>query len=275
MEYYGRQEENNYPKAFAISTVIMAGLLALSFFIIASRAMPVEEVGTGGIIVNYGTSVIGMGDDYMSVDEPSASPDANNTPPDKVTTEPNPSNNPSSEVSDKSIVTQDLEDAPEIVSNEKSNASNPSVSLPAKENKPTVNQNALYKGKKNDGTGKGDGTGNSPGNQGDKDGDPLSPNYGEGGSGNGGVALTLANRRFVSTPKIDDQSQISGRIAVEIRVDKTGEVVFARAGARGTTIGDLTLRRKCEAAVLGARLNQLESAPDVQIGVVMFNFKVR
>lgn len=272
---YGTQEQNNYPKAFAISTVIMAGLLALSFFIIASRAMPPEEVGTGGIIVNYGTSVVGMGDDYMSVDEPSAAPDANNTPPDKVITEPTPDKTPSSEATDKSIVTQDAEDAPEIVSKEKSKSSNPSVSAPAKESKPTVNQNALYKGKKNDGTGKGDGTGNEPGNQGDKDGDPLSPDYGEGGSGNGGVRLSLANRRFLSTPQIDDKGQSSGKIAVEIRVDKTGEVIFARAGARGTTLSDLSLWRKCEAAVMGAKLNQLESAPDVQIGVVMFNFKVR
>lgn len=272
---YGRQEENNYPKAFAISTLVMGGLLALSFFIIASRAMPPEEVGTGGIIVNYGTSVVGMGDDYMSVDEPSAAPDANKTPPDKVITEPTPSKTPSSEATDKSIVTQDAEEAPEIVSKEKSKTTNPSVSAPAKESKPAVNQNALYKGKKNDGAGKGDGTGNEPGNQGDKDGDPLSPNYGEGGSGNGGVRLSLANRRFLSTPQIDDKGQSSGKIAVEIRVDKTGEVIFARAGAKGTTLSDLSLWRKCEAAVLGAKLNQLESAPDVQIGVVMFNFKVR
>jgi len=272
---YGLKEENNYPKAFAISTVIMAGLLALSFFIIASRAMPPEEVGTGGIIVNYGTSVIGMGDDYMSVDEPSAAPDANETAPDKVITDPTPTNTPSSEVTDKSIVTQDAEDAPEIVSKENTKSNTPSVSTPSKESKPTVNQNALYKGKKNDGTGKGDGTGNEAGNQGETDGDPLSPNYGEGGSGNGGVALTLANRRFLSSPRIDDKGQLAGKIAVEIRVDKTGEVIFARAGARGTTLSDLTLWRKCEAAVLGAKLNRLESAPDVQIGVVMFNFKVK
>ncbi len=272
---YAQQEQNNYPKAVIISTAIMGVFLLLSFLIIASRAMPPEDVGTGGIIVNYGTSVIGMGDDYMSVDEPSAAPDANNTPPDKVLTESNPTSQPSAEVTDKSIVTQDVEDAPEIVSKEKSSSTNPSVSLPAKENKPTVNQNALYKGKKNDGTGKGDGTGNEPGNQGDKDGDPLSPDYGEGGSGNGGVALTLANRRFVSIPRIEDRGQSAGKIAVEIRVDKTGEVIFARAGARGTTLSDLTLWRKCEAAVLGARLNRLESAPEVQIGVVMFNFKVK
>ncbi len=272
---YRQPEENNYPKAFAISTGIMVSFLLLSFFIIASRATPPEEVGTGGIIVNYGTSVIGMGDDYMSIEEPSTAPDANNVAPDKVQPNAEKVTKATSEISDKSIVTQDAEDAPAIVTKDKSSASNPTVSLPAKENKPSVNQNALYKGKKNDGSGKGDGTGNIPGNQGDKDGDPLSPNYGEGGSGNGGVSLSLANRRFLSIPSIEDKGQSAGRIAVEIRVDKTGEVVFARAGAKGTTLSDLKLWRKCEAAVLGARLNQLESAPDVQIGVVMFNFKVK
>ena len=110
---------------------------------------------------------------------------------------------------------------------------------------------------------------------GSKNGDPLSPNYGEGGSGFGGLSLSLANRRFVSIPRIDDDGQNAGKIAVEIKVDKNGVVVFARAGARGTTLSDLKLWRKCEAAVTGARLNQLESAPDVQIGVVVFNFKVR
>ncbi|HYK76287.1 MAG TPA: energy transducer TonB [Daejeonella sp.] len=271
------QEENNYPKAFAISTAIMAGFLALSFFIIASRATPPEEVGTGGIIVNYGTSDIGMGDDYMSVDEPSVAPNANQTAPDKVVTNPTPVPTPSSEVSDKSIVTQNAEDAPEIVTKKEKSTTTapPTVSLPAKENKPAVNQNALYKGKQNDGVGKGDGTGDAPGNQGSKDGDPLAPNYGEGGSGFGSVSLTLANRKFVDIPRIEDQGQSSGKIAVEIRVDKNGEVVFARAGARGTTLSDLALWRKCESAVLGARLNRLESAPDVQVGVVMFNFKVK
>jgi hypothetical protein len=50
---YRRQEENNYPKAYAISTGIMLALLVISYFIVASRVEP--DTGTGGIIVNYGT----------------------------------------------------------------------------------------------------------------------------------------------------------------------------------------------------------------------------
>jgi len=271
---YQRQEDNNYPKAFAISSAIMGGLLVISFFIIASRVQP-EEIGTGGIIVNYGTSDIGMGDDYMSIEEPSAAPDANNTPPDKVITDQETETDPSSEVTDKSIATQNTEDAPEIVSKEKATAKSPSVSLPAKENKPVVNQNALYKGKKNDGSGRGDGTGTVPGNQGSKDGDPLSPDYGEGGSGFGGVALDLKSRRFTNLTVPKDDGQKYGRVAVRISVDKNGVVVDAIAGVKGTTLSDKAIWEKCRQAVLGSSLNKLESAPDIQRGVVMFNFKVR
>ncbi|MES3017311.1 MAG: energy transducer TonB [Bacteroidota bacterium] len=270
---YQRQEENNYPKAFAISTGIMGVLLAVSFLIIASKVEP-EEIGTGGIIVNYGTSVIGMGDDYMSIEEPSTAPDANNTPPDKVT-ENQEVADPVSEVTDKSIVTQNSEDAPEIATKEKSTAKSPSVSAPTKESKPTVNQNALYKGKKNDGKGAGDGTGDVAGNQGSKDGDPLSPDYGEGGSGFGGVALSLANRRFTNLNIPKDDGQKYGRVAVRIFVDKNGLVVNAIPGVKGTTLSDKAIWEKCRLAVMGASLNKLESAPETQIGVVMFNFKVK
>ncbi|HEY1025822.1 MAG TPA: energy transducer TonB [Sphingobacteriaceae bacterium] len=265
------REENNYPKAIAFSLTTVGILLAISYFIVIG--MPKQEVGTGGIIVNYGTVEEGMGEDYMSVEEPSMDPNANNTPPDNVSE--TPSETPSIQSSDKAVVTQNTEDAAAISTKEKKSSPTPATSAEDKPAQPAINQNALYKGKKNNATGKGDGTGSSPGNQGEQDGDPLSPNYGKGGSGFGDVNLSLANRRFVSIPAIEDKGQSSGKIAVEIRVDKTGTVVFARAGARGTTLSDLSLWQKCERAVLGARLNQLESAPDVQIGVVVFNFKVK
>ncbi len=266
-------EENNYPKAFAISTGLMILFLVVSFFYLIGTPFTPDQIGTGGVIVNFGTSEEGMGDDYMSIEEPSVSENANNTPPDKVLPD-NQQQTPTSQSSDKTVLTQDAEDAPEIVTRDKS-SENPSTSKATENSKPTVNQNALYKGKRNDGTGKGDGTTGTPGNQGDKDGDPLAPNYGSGGSGFGNVNLSLASRRFISLPRIEDDGQSTGKIAVQIRVDKLGKVVYARAGVKGTTLNHPGLWRKCEQAVMGARLNQLESAPDEQSGTVVFNFKVR
>ncbi|WP_207428656.1 energy transducer TonB [Pedobacter sp. SYSU D00535] len=268
------REENNYPKALLFSTGVMAILLLISYFIVFGMNMPQEIVGTGGIVVNYGTVDEGMGSDFMSIEEPSVAPNASTTPPNKVVENPEAQPTPSSENSDRAVVTQDAEDAPVVTTSKKSSSPTPSTSPQTRESKPTVNEAALYKGKKNNGTGQGDGTGNKPGNQGDPDGDPLASSYGKGGSGFGNTQLDLSGRRFVNLPKIEDEGQRSGKIAVEIRVDKTGQVVYARAGVRGTTLSDKDLWEKCERAVLGARLNQLESAPDVQMGKVVFNFKV-
>lgn len=269
------QEENNYPKALLLSGGLMAAFLLISYLIVFGMPVP-QEVGTGGIVVNYGTSEVGMGDDFMSIEEPSVDPNANNTPPDRVVPDAETVPTPSAESSEKSVVTQESEDAPAVSTPQKPTSS--PVAAPSKEvkeSKPVVNQNALYKGKKSTGTGGGDGTGNTPGNQGDPDGDPLAPNYGKGGSGFGDTKLSLKGRHFLNLPRINDEGQLSGRIYVEIRVDKSGEVVYARAGVKGTTLSDQSLWRKCEQAVMGASLNQLESAPDVQIGVVVFNFKVK
>lgn len=273
--YYHIQEENNLPKALGISSIVMILLGVIGFFIVFGQA-ELPEYGTGGIIVNYGTSEEGMGDDYMSVEEPSMDENANNVRPDRVVPTETPTPTPTQQVSDKAVATQDMEDAPAVAKSTKpvKNAA-PETTKEVKNSTPAVNTNALYKGKKNNGTGQGDGTGTTPGNQGERDGDPLASNYGKGGSGFGNAMISLANRRFTVAPKIDDNGQQAGIVAVEFKVDKNGIITYARAGAKGTTISDGSLWSKCERAVRGARLNEIANAPDSQTGIIKFNFKLR
>jgi hypothetical protein len=267
------KEENNYPKAIAISSAIMAVLLILSFFIAIGTFKPAEEAGMGGMVVNYGTSVEGMGTDYTSMEEPSADPNANNQVPDKVVPEQQVTPTKSAESSDKEITTQNTEEAVSISTKKSNKPSNPTAVTNDKPAPPAVNQNALYKGKANKGTGQGDGTGTTPGNQGSANGDPMANNYGEGGSGFGNTPIAL--RRFTNLVTPQDDGQKTGKIAVRITINKQGVVVDAIAGVKGTTLQDLDLWAKCKAAVMGARLNQSDSAPDLQVGVVVFNFKVK
>lgn len=271
---YPHQEKNYYPRSIMISSGIFLGFLLISYFILIGN--PMAEFGTGGLIVNYGTSEQGMGDDMMSIEEPSTDPNANQTLPDKVVPDQSPDVVASQQSSDKSIVTQDVEDAPAVVTKAEKPTVAPPVATPEKkESKPVVNPNALYTGKKNNASGSGDGTGTVPGNQGTADGDPLAPDYGEGGSGFGDASLSLENRRFVSPPRIEDKGQLAGRVAVEITVNRQGTIISARAGVRGSTLSDPSLWDKCEKAALGAQLNQLEKAPQTQRGVIMFVFKVK
>jgi outer membrane biosynthesis protein TonB len=216
-----------------------------------------------------------MGDDLMSIEEPSMDPNANQTLPDKVIPDNSPDVVASQQSSDKTIVTQDTEDAPAVVTKENKPNPTPVATPEKKESKPTVNPNALYTGKKNNASGAGDGTGTTAGNQGTLEGDPLSPDYGEGGSGFGNTSLSLENRRFINPPRIEDNGQLAGRVAVEITVNRQGTIISARAGVRGSTLNDPVLWEKCEKAAMGAQLNQLEKAPQTQRGVIMFVFKVR
>jgi len=267
-------EENNYPKAIAISTGIMGFLLLISFFIVIGSFQPPEDLGMGGMVVNYGTAAEGMGDDYTSIEEPSADPNANGKAPDKVTPEQKVTPVTTTQSSDKEIQTQNTEDA--IAVNTKSTKASTSSPTQVTEDKlaqPTINQNALYKGKKNDGQGKGDGTGDTPGNQGSINGDPLANNYGEGGSGFGNKPIEL--RRFSNLVIPKDDGQKTGKIAIRIYFNKAGDITRANQELKGSTITDTELVNKCIQAVLNSSLSRTDVGGDNQTGVVVFNFKVK
>jgi outer membrane biosynthesis protein TonB len=267
MEY---REENNYPKAFLATGIILGLLMALCYFIVFLPPPKLDE-GTGGILVNYGTTDQGMGTDYMSTEQPSVAEKANHVKPDKLTPTP-PSEKVQADNSDKKILTQNNEDAPEVATSKKKATAN--VAAPATKSvaKPLVNQAALYKGKANGGTGAGDGATNTPGNQGKPNGSTLTNNYNGTGSGNGG-SLDLKQRSFISKPSVSDDNRSMGKIVIQIHVDKSGNIIQAEV-FRGTTISDNNLIDKCINAVKNSKINALETAPDTQIGEVTFVFRV-
>lgn len=273
MSSYHFPEENNFPKALWISGSIMGGLLLISFFVMIGSSLP--QFGMGGIIVNYGTSEFGMGEDYMTVDEPSMDPNANHVRPDRIDPNLSPEPTPSQQVTEQTVATQDMDDAPAVAANETKKANATETTAEKKDSKPTVNPNALYTGRRNNATGQGDGTGDTPGNQGSLLGDPLAPNYGEGGSGDGNMGISIANRRWEVPPKIEDNGQQSGIVAVEVHVAPNGMITYARAGVKGTTLPDKVLWEKCEQALRGARLNRLDRAPTVQKAIVPIRFRLK
>jgi len=273
--YYQIKEENNLPKAFGYSAIVMAILVAIGFFIVFGQPS-IPEYGMGGIVVNYGTSDVGMGDDYMSIEEPSMDENANNVRPDRVVPTEVPTPSPTQQVSDKAVATQDMEDAPAVTKTEKA-VKNPAAETTkeVKNSTPAVNTNALYKGKKNNGQGSGDGEGGGPGNQGSALGDPLASNYGEGGSGFGNTPISLTSRHWAVRPNIDDKSQFSGVVVCELTVDRNGNIVNVRPGVKGTTYSSPTVYSMLERELRKAKFNTVANAPDRRIVHVTINFKVR
>lgn len=263
-------EENNYPKAFAATAVILAVVMALCYFIVFQSPAKHED-GTGGILVNYGTVDEGMGSDYTSTEEPSVAENANKTKPDKVTPAPPTEEKVQNEASDKNVVTQNNEDAPEVAANTKTPSPTVATQPTTKTvTKPTVNQNALYKGKTNSGTGEGDGTGSTPGNQGKTTGTTLTNNYNGTGDGNGGDALSARN--YVVPPAKPNANNTEGRVIIEFRIDNDGNVISAGVG-RGSTLLEGDVVDKCLQAVKNAKVNPSSGVSDQKIYRQIFVFK--
>jgi len=216
-----------------------------------------------------------MGDDYMSIEEPSMSENANDALPDRINPTTTPQETPTHQVSDKAVATQDMEEALAVTKTEKP-VTNPATTTTKEEKKaaPTVNEKALFKSSKsNNGTGRGDGTGNTPGNQGSALGDPMASNYGEGGSGFGNMMLSIENRRFVVPPVWPKCEGLpDGKIAIQFKVDNKGNITFASYTLKGSTITSRACIEQCEQALRKAKLNTLANAPVSQAGMVILDF---
>jgi TonB family protein len=146
----------------------------------------------------------------------------------------------------------------------------PSEQPPPEEPRPQVDPRALFPGSdQRTTTTQSQGTTGQPGSQG-------SPTGAPGGSGDGvgqgGVSYDLSGRRPNLLPMPEYQSQATGRVVVNITVDRQGRVIRAAAGARNTTTTDATLWRLAEDAARRARFDVKLDAAEEQTGTITYNF---
>lgn len=243
------------------------GLLLAVCYLITFSLPPKTDDGTGGILVNYGTTEEGSGSDFMSMEEPSKSEKPSKTNPDKVT--PTTQADKSAENSNQKVVTQNTEDAPAV--NDKKNTSTTSSQAEAPQKQHTVNQAALFKGMKNTGTGQGDGTTNTPGNQGSPNGSNLSDNYGPGGSGGNG--LNMPHWTYVNPPSVKNVHRQPGTVVIDFIVDPSGNVIQHQYNRRKTR-ASLELIQSCDDAIANTRFTPSVPTSNNTKGEYTFIFKV-
>jgi len=256
------QKEQKSRIAAIAGTIMFHALLLLALLLLALRTplpLPSEE----GVEVNLGYSDDGMGD--LQPEIPAMAPSA--APP------------PSQAKADDRYVTENNEEVPAIEKTKKKTekASPTPVTKPTpateKPKEPTVNQKALYPGKSTKtATGGNQGITGKPGDQGKPDGTPGSPNYeGNGGKGNG-ISYDLGGRGARSLPKPTYNSPEQGRIVVSIKVNRQGQVTYASAGAKGTTISENNLRQQAESAARKTMFAPDADAPEEQRGTITYVF---
>ena len=129
-----------------------------------------------------------------------------------------------------------------------------------------------FSGRNPNGGNTGEGTTGQPGNQGSPNGDITSTNRVGNGGGNG-INLNLAGRSFGSTPpKPEYNSKSEGRVVIEIRVDRQGNVVAASTYLKTSTTTDKVLHEAALKAAKMAKFNSDPQAPEIQIGYITYTF---
>lgn len=97
-------------------------------------------------------------------------------------------------------------------------------------------------------------------------GNPVDKGFGE----SNGATWSLAGRNVKSLPKPSENFNQQGRVIVNIRVDKKGNVISATV-ADGTTISDRPTQQLALAAARQAKFTEGDSE---QIGSIIYNFKI-
>jgi len=281
-----------HEKKSAVKTAVVMGLLILSFFYVGMKYLdPPEEMG---IEINFWTSDVGSGDvqPTKSVQQVSQqeTPKEEELVEEETITEKAQENAPSEDVA-----TQELEESirinkeaeakrkvqeeaarkarekQEAEKRKKAEADRIKSEREAKKNEV---DNILEGLKNSDGTTTGgEGNDNKPGDKGQLDGNPYANSYYGDGSGSG-KGFGLGGRNRISFKKIVQSCNEVGRVVVQIEVNRSGKVVKAIPGVKGSTNTAACLLGPAKKTALSYRFNPDAKAPTKQIGFIVINFSL-
>lgn len=242
MKYLKTKHERNSAK---ITTLIVMILILLLFVVGPPYMDPPEEYG---VAVNFGNSPVGSGN--IQPTEPIKSKPTEeivkeDTQADKAQPEETTESNSQSEdvLTNESAEALAIKKAKEEAAKAKAEAERleqlkkEEAERIAKEEQDKKDKlDALIGGVKNsDGpTKSGEGPGDGPGDKGELDGSPYAPYKGTPGSGNGGVGYGLNGRGTPDYTLYDGCENEYGLIVVDIVVNRSGKVIEAIPGARGS-----------------------------------------
>ena len=278
------EKEKNI-KASAI-TAMICGLLFLLFFFLQWSLPQIPQPDYGeGIEVNLGNSETGLGDVPPQIPgEPAATDDIKTS-----TVAASPVNSETNITGDEN----EADDAPVVNKpvtkplTKPVNNTKPVVNKPVTSNNtpapPTPKPKAVFKGGTTAGTGgnRADSY-NGIRDQGNPNGNPNSDSYtgnaasGNGGAGgSGGVSIRngLDGRRITRLPSFEDDFNENAKVAVDITVDKSGNVTIAVVNPRGTTTTNQNIRNIALRKARSLKLNA--GSADEQTGTLVFSFKLK
>ena len=247
----------NRRKAIIGTVLFHIGLLLCFIFMGLTYQIPppAEE----GITINFGYQDFGSGSE-----QPEQIVEEQEITPQEIV-----NNNPVVE----DISTQDIEETPTTKLKEQLEEPKKVKKIEEKKPEPVVNTKALYPGKKQNNSNS-QGISEGQGDQGSQDGGSNSNAYTGGGIGTNGIAYQLGSRTIAEIKKPNYDSQQQGKVVVTIRVDRNGKVISATPGAKGSTTTNAYLYSKAKEAALKTTFEANTTAPEIQVGTIIYNFKL-
>lgn len=241
------------------SGILTAAIMALVAVVLLAFGYdpPDPPIPEEGVEVNVGDSDFGLGESVEPASEASSY-----TPP----------------AAQNQVATQNTEPSVGMPSTpNQGTVTNPvAQEQPQVENKePEINKNALFTGRRNQtgqtGTGS-EGITSGTGNQGKPNGSPNSNNYN--GNGGNGTSYSLKGRSVVSIPKPEYNSNLQGRIVIDIWVNQQGQVVRVEGPSQGSTITNSGMVEHAKKAARKARFNADIHALEEQKGSITYIFTI-
>ena len=145
----------------------------------------------------------------------------------------------------------------------------------------TVNPAALFPRKTDggSGTGSGGGTGTGTGTgigSGTGTGSGTGDGSGNGnGIGNSNGDFYLKGRPVMSKAFPASKPNLEGIVVVDFRADRAGNVIYAKAGGRRTTINDSQIWKACEEAALKSKFRAKSDAEIEERGEIIYKFVIQ
>lgn len=272
-------------KSAILTTIIMLLMLILMFIVGLNYIEPPEEYG---IAINFGTSNVGSGtiqpDEKIKSEETEKIEEEIET--EKVISEIKETSVKSSE----KIITQDneesiaikkqlaekkrLEDA-KLEAERIEKAKKDAIEKKKREQEAKKKKLDALMGGLNKSEGEvtgGEGNDNVAGDKGSEVGDKNANGYyGNGGTGSGGD-YQLGNRKPLSKPKPDYICDEEGLVVVNIEVDKSGKVIKATPGVKGSTNTADCLLTQAKKAALNTKWQPDSNAASKQYGIIKYRF---
>ena len=276
--------ETKHERDSAKITVLIMVILVLLLFVVGPPYMdPPEEYG---IAVNFGTTDYGSGKIQPTKPIKSEPLDINQPPKvDNSKSEPAKSAEAKEEVltqdTEEAIAIKKQKEAEEIakaVADAKAKAEAEKIAKEKREQEEKKKKlDDLIGGvSKSEGSESGsEGNDDKAGDKGQLDGDPYASSYfGDPGTGSGGVGYGLNGRGAPSKKVYKQECNESGLVIVKIVVNKSGSVIEAIPGVKGTTNTAQCLLDPAKKIALSHKWRADSNAPSKQIGFVKVNFNL-